>query len=70
MRFIYNLNNWLIDDLEDLMKNVGGWSNINSYKFYKYWLKNISKKKEDRLNNIFENFYNSKDDAVNFSHLN
>ena len=68
MRHIYNSKNWLIDDLEDFMNFVGSWTYMNSYKFYEYWLKNISENKEKKLNRTIENFINSSDDATNISH--
>ena len=66
--YIYNSKNWLIDDLEDFMNFVGSWTYMNSYKFYEYWLKNISENKEKQLNRTIENFINSSDDATNISH--
>ena len=69
MRHIYNVKNWLINDLVDFMNFVGGWSNMNSVKFYDYWLKNVNQKKEEELNHIFENFIKSNDDAINISHM-
>jgi len=68
MRHIYNSKNWLIDDLEDFMKFVGSWTHMNSYKFYEYWIKNISEDREKKLNVTIENFINSNDDATNISH--
>ena len=68
MRNIYTTKIWLIDDLNDFMSFVGGYSDMNSYKFYEYWLNNLSKKKEERLDSIFKNFINSEDDAINILH--
>ena len=68
MRNIYTTKAWLIDDLNDFMSFVDGYSNMNSYKFYEYYLNNLNKKKEERLDFIFENFINSEDDAINISH--
>ena len=68
MRNIYTTKIWLIDDLNDFMNFVGGYSDMNSYKFYEYWLKNVSKRKEEDLNFIFGKFVNSEDDSINILH--
>ncbi len=68
MRHIYSTKSWLIDDLNKFMKFVGGWSNMNSYKFYEFWLSNISQKKENNINRVFEKFILSNDDVLNLSH--
>ena len=59
MRNIYNSRNWLIKDLVEYVKYVGGWSFMNSYKFYDYWLKNISDEKELKINKTIKNFISS-----------
>ncbi len=68
MRNIYTTKIWLIDDLNHFMNFVGGYSDMNSYKFYEYWLKNVSKRKEENLNFIFGKFVNSEDDSINILH--
>jgi len=70
MKHIYNTKNWLIDDLEHFMKYVGDYSHINSYKFYEYWIKNVTQKKELQITQLIKNFIESKDYTINMDHLN
>ena len=56
MKHIYNTKNWLIDDLEHFMKFVGDYSHINSFKFYEYWMNNVTVEKEQKINQIIKNF--------------
>ena len=69
MRNIYNSRTWLIKDLVKFIEYVGGWSYMNSYKFYNYWLNNISDEKELKINKTIKNFVSSGDDAINISHI-
>jgi hypothetical protein len=39
MKYIYFNNNWLFSNLDDLLKKVGGYANINRAKIYSYWMK-------------------------------
>lgn len=39
MKYIYFNNNWLFSNLDDLLKNVGGYANINRENIYSYWMK-------------------------------
>ena len=54
---IYNSRTWLIKDLVKFIEYVGGWSQMNSYKFYDYWLKNISDEKELKISKTIKKFY-------------
>ena len=69
MRNIYHSRTWLIKDLVKFIEYVGGWSYMNSYKFYNYWLNNISDEKELKINKTIKNFVSSGDDAINISHI-
>ena len=70
MKHIYNTKNWLIDDLEHFMKFVGDYSHINSFKFYEYWMNNVTVEKEQKINQIIKNFLESNDYTINIDHLN
>lgn len=69
MKHIYNTKNWLIDDLEDFMNFVGDYSHINSYKFYEYWMNNISEKKEKQILKSIGKFIDSNDHSINMDHI-
>ena len=68
MRNIYHSRTWLIKDLVKFIEYVGGWSYMNSYKFYNYWLNNISDEKELKINKTIK-FCLIGDDAINISHI-
>ena len=68
MRNIFTDKNWLIDDLSDMIKFVGGydgqWKNI----IYKYWTMNLTKKKHDKLMINLNRFIDSKENFINIFH--
>ena len=70
MKHIYYTKNWLIKDLEYFMKYVGDYSSINSYKFYDYWIQNVTQKKESEIIQTIKNFIESKDHVINITHQN
>lgn len=70
MKHIYYTKNWLINDLEHFMKYVGDYSSINSYKFYDFWIKNVTQQKELEILRTIKNFIESKDRVINITHQN
>ena len=69
MKQIYFTKNWLIDDLNDLIKYVGGWSGQNSLKLYAYWMSICSEQKHKNVFKTIEKFIKSDEDSININHL-
>ena len=46
MSRILNYRNWLTGNYDDLLKSVGGYSNLQSNYFYKFWIKYFNYKKK------------------------
>lgn len=69
MKQIYFTKNWLIDDLNDLIKYVGGWSGQNSFKLYAYWMSICSEQKHKNVFKTIEKFIKSDEDSININHL-
>jgi len=57
--FMHNLftnNTWMFDDYIRVMKNIGGYKNLGTFKFYNYWIDNYSRSIDAKINsklNIF-----------------
>lgn len=70
MRNIFTDKNWLIDDLSNMVKFVGGYDGMWTNKFYEYWVKNLSVEKHNKIIKNIENFINSKENYINIKHTN
>lgn len=70
MRNIFTDKNWLIDDLSNMVKFVGGYDGMWTNKFYEYWIKNLSVEKHNKVIKNIENFINSKESFINIKHTN
>lgn len=70
MRNIFTDKNWLIDDLSNMVKFVGGYDGMWTNKFYEYWVKNLSVEKHNKIIKKIENFINSKENYINIKHTN
>ena len=68
MRNIYTDKNWLIDNLPEMIKFVGGYDGQWSNKFYEYWLSKMSNKKNKKVFSVLNNFINSKENYININH--
>ena len=70
MRHLYLDKNWIIQDLNKMLKYVGGYDNMWSHKFYNYYLENLTKQKHKQIIKNIQNFINSKNNYINISHTN
>ena len=68
MRNIYTDKNWLIDNLSEMVKFVGGYDGMWSSKFYEFWNKSLNTKKHQRVIKSIENFLKSKEHFMNLKH--
>lgn len=70
MRHLFVDKNWLVEDLSQMIKFVGGYDNQWSDRFYEYWLKNFSLKKHNQIINNINRFMTSNDNFININHTN
>ena len=68
MRHIYNDKNWLIEDLDKMIKNLGGYDNQFTEKFYEYWINNFSLNKNNKIFDNIKNFLKSGDNSISIIH--
>ena len=68
MRHIYNDKNWLIEDLDKMIKNLGGYDNQFTEKFYEYWINNFSLNKHNKIFDNIKNFLKSGDNSISIIH--
>lgn len=68
MRSLLPDNNWLIGDYDKLIENIGGFDNLQSSNFYKYWIDNFDHKKFIKLCKRFDIFIKSNDDRLQTKH--
>ena len=68
MRHLYLDKNWLFTEIDNMIKFVGGFDNIWSYKLYNYYLINFKKKKHNSIFNQVENFIESNNSYMNLNH--
>ena len=59
MKFIYNNNNWLINDYKKVFKKVNGINGLNNPIFYKYFDKNYDSNKLSKKVNMVRKFIKS-----------
>ncbi len=69
MRHIYMDKNWLIDDLPKMINYVGGFDGQFTTKFYKYWLKNLSEEKYNKIIKTLNSFIDSGQNFISISHI-
>ena len=59
MRYLYQDRNWLFDDLNEMIKCIGGWDNMMNENFYDYSMKILTPKKINSIYKSFDNFIKS-----------
>ena len=68
MRHLFLEKNWLIEDLNKMLKKVGGYDNQWSYHFYNYWLNNFNKNSHNNIKSSLIKFINSKENYYSILH--
>ena len=68
MRNIYNDRTWLINNLAEMINEVGGYDNQFTEKFYEYWINNFSLEKHYKIIKSIENFLKSGDESISIIH--
>ncbi len=68
MRHLFLEKNWLIKDLNGMLKKVGGYDNQWSYHFYNYWLNNFNKNSHKNINSSLIKFINSNENYYSILH--
>ncbi len=59
MRYLYQDRNWLFDDLDKMIKYIGGWDNMMNENFYHYSMKVLTPKKINSIYKSFDRFIKS-----------
>ena len=61
MHYLYIDKNWFFENVNLLIKNIGGYHNLSSYKIYDEWIKIFSNEYLKKTTKNLENFLKSKD---------
>ena len=68
LKHIYITKNWLVDDLENLINFVDGWSGQNSHKIYEYWINKFNLNKHLKIQSSLKKFMSSNENAMTIEH--
>ena len=68
MKNLLSDNNWLTGDYSKMIKKIGGYQNLQSYIFYKFWIKYFDNEKLVNLSKRFDIYLNSKDSRLQVNH--
>ena len=60
MKNIFFSKDWLFQDFDKTLKEVGGYHEVWKLEFYNYWIKMISKEKHHKISKDIRKFINSK----------
>ena len=69
MSRILNNRDWLTGDYDKLLKSVGGYSNLQSNHFYRFWVKYFDHKKKNILLKKIDDFLISKKERLELKNL-
>ena len=61
MRHILRDKNWLFDDYDLMIEEIGGYHNLQSYRFYEFWINYCEKEKIKRAEENIRKFLNGDD---------
>lgn len=67
---IYFSNNWLFEDIKDLIEYSNGYKNIYTHKSYEYWIKKWSFRKQQNITDAIYKFIKSNDYMMTHEHYN
>ena len=70
MKHIQPSNNWLFENYEEMMTQVGGYRGQFTPDVYSYWIKHWSKELDERIKCRLDIFLNSKMYLLEFNKLN
>lgn len=68
MKFIYNTNNWLFSDYNQMEKEVGGYTKQFSSKVYEVWMREWTSLKHENINATLNSFIESGDFRLRSNH--
>ncbi|PCH54300.1 MAG: hypothetical protein COC22_00405 [Flavobacteriaceae bacterium] len=69
MKFIYNSENWLFDDYEKMIEELGGYDGQFTSKVYDIWLSEWTKERHFDVSETMRQFIDSGDFRLNHSHM-
>lgn len=69
MRNVYKSADWLFEDYNSMIKELGGYKNQYKPEVFKYWVRNWTKKKDNQIKKILESFIDSGDYNLDLSHI-
>ena len=68
MRYVYNDYDIFFRKHGDFLKTKKNWDDYDTVKFYDYWVNSIGSNELKEMYENFDNFYQSKEHALNLSH--
>lgn len=65
MKHFYYDDNWLFDNYQSFLRNIDGYHNIHTHKFYDYWEKNLDENLKNKIFLRFDKFQKSNNNRLN-----
>ena len=56
MKHFYYDQNWLFDNYQSFLKEIDGYHNIHTHKFYDYWEKKLDENLKSKIYSRFDKF--------------
>lgn len=68
MKHFYYDENWLFDNYQEFLEEIGGYQNLHTQKLYNYWYKYIDNDMKNKIFNRFENFEETNEHRLSIFH--
>ncbi len=65
MKHFYYDENWLFDDYQSFLRDIDGYHNIHTHKFYDYWEKKLDENLKGKIYSRFDKFQKSNNNRLN-----
>ena len=69
MKNIYNTNNWLINNHDEMIDRIGGYNEQFTTKIYKLWLDEYTVSKHEKILLFLSKYIESNDFRLNHNHM-
>ena len=71
MHNLFSRSNWLVDDINKILKKIKGYDNLTELTFYNYWIKEFKRNKLQSINKALRKYiYNKEPYIKNYNHFN
>ena len=71
MHNLFSRSNWLVDDINKILKKIKGYDNLTELTFYNYWIKEFKRNKLQSINKALRKYiYNKETYIKNYNHFN